>query len=550
MDSQTNLDEIVKKEQKEKIIFTTSEIERMRRRDLISALLENDEELAEAELISKTNDELKDELVETNQVIKLIQEKKNNRIDAEMINNNVLKCDPTVSGDCAKNQKQKFDFFENNLAPNGETRQISNSEIDIKKLKSRIGQINTIKKIQDTNLRSVLRAVLKNEKTTTFNPKISNVTLNFEAKLTNFCINAVFVKNIDDNLIYEKLLNFLKMGDLSTITNVSVGTAALLSAVKDATPAFKCAENDSENFSMFFKEVNIRIDSSIFQFFKKNCIFKHCENFDKKNCEYFCDLFKNSPILSICALQKMIRKNNNENDNENSNLIRKLLIMMFLFIDIESLETKCENDCIVKIKNTIEAFNIYIQRNTNNKNAYIRAIVFISCFFIIIFKYTNNDIDTCLEFLELCQKIRSEVVNSNIDSQLKETVANFVNEIEYSFIFNLRSDESNKNSLLNWKDVLDSADEKFKNTNLFKLLSIALLFGTAANTLSNQESRNFIKNIFSNNMTNCTMKYTDIASFVGTNVEEIKKNINFLNEKISELFPEISSKEEVVVVAE
>ena len=113
-------------------IFNRAQIDALSRDQLVSALLENDEDLLEAELSRKSNDELKRDLTKQSDQLLAEVRKKNEEVDGP--EGDELDCDPLVSGDCAP--KEPFEFFENDLAPPGQDRVITPAEMEVRELKA------------------------------------------------------------------------------------------------------------------------------------------------------------------------------------------------------------------------------------------------------------------------------------------------------------------------------------------------------------------------------------------------------------------------------
>ena len=138
-------------------IFNAARINALNRGDLITALLENDEDYIQANLINKTNAQLRRELLE--QSDELLEEVKER--DAALDADPMQGCDPTVSGDCAE---EKVAFFENDLAPKGEARVISPAEVEVSDLRAELGTVGLIQQRRDMSFRGMIKAMMRANK--------------------------------------------------------------------------------------------------------------------------------------------------------------------------------------------------------------------------------------------------------------------------------------------------------------------------------------------------------------------------------------------------
>lgn len=415
-------------------IFNRSEIQTLGKSELISALLENDEDLLEAELTRKSNDELKRDLTKQSDQLLAEVRKKNEEVDGP--EDDELDCDPLVSGDCAP--KEPFEFFENDLAPPGQDRVITPAEMEVRELKAEISEANQYQQKQDVVFRQFVRGLLTDEESESL-PKleINHITFNVDARLINYYYNRVY-KNQDEDALHieyfegkQNLTDLHKSTDIDTTMKELNEELAAMSAAKFKCPDARIPSFEVEPTRQINNGIPIRMQEilPLRDYYRCNDSASSCGINDK--CEYYCNFYHGKDHeMNICSLYNIL------NDGKLDSRPTRFLTLCLVNLDIGDFKD-CD-DCAGKLRRAIRAAQIWVERNSDEPKVYWQTMIIMNAYLLFIQRFLKNAPEAYSEvlsdYMEYLHEVRHLVLNSKA-KELRVPVTDMIGDIELTIGF-------------------------------------------------------------------------------------------------------------------
>lgn len=415
-------------------IFNRSEIQTLGKSELISALLENDEELLEAELTRKSNDELKRDLTKQSDQLLTEVRKKNEEIDGP--EDDDLDCDPLVSGDCAP--KEPFEFFENDLAPPGQDRVITPAEMEVRELKAEIGEANQYQQKQDVVFRQFVRGLLTENDESEILPKlkVGDISFNIDVKLINYYYNRVYKSQ--DALHTEYFEGKQNLTDLHKSTAYDTSMELLNTDLNKMEPSkFKCPDSRTPSFKVAPGQINngilIRMEEiqTLLNYYRCKTEAPSCSM--GENCEYFCNFYNGTDhVMNICSLYDIL------NQTDLGSKPSRFLTLCLVNLDIG--EFKDCSDCAEKLKRAIRAAQIWVERNSDTPDVYSQTMIIMNAYLLFIQRFLKNSknpeayAEVLSDYMEYLHEVRHLVLNSKA-KEFKAPVTEMVGDIELTIGF-------------------------------------------------------------------------------------------------------------------
>ena len=416
-------------------IFNRSEIQTLGKSELISALLENDEDLLEAELSRKSNDELKQDLTKQSDQLLAEVRKKNEEVDGP--EDDELDCDPLVSGDCAP--KEPFEFFENDLAPPGQDRVITPAEMEVRELKAEISEANQYQQKQDVVFRQFVRGLLTENEESESLPKLNipHITFNVDARLINYYYNRVY-KNQDQDALHieyfegkQNLTDLHKSTDIDTTMKELNEELAAMSAAKFKCPDARIPSFEVEPTRQINNGIPIRMQEilPLRDYYRCNDSASSCGINEK--CEYYCN-FYNGKVheMNICSLYNIL------NDGELDSRPTRFLTLCLVNLDIGDFKD-CD-DCAGKLRRAIRAAQIWVERNSDEPKVYWQTMIIMNAYLLFIQRFLKNAPEAYSEvlsdYMEYLHEVRHLVLNSKA-KELRVPVTDMIGDIELTIGF-------------------------------------------------------------------------------------------------------------------
>ncbi|MBN37919.1 MAG: hypothetical protein CMI29_05575 [Opitutae bacterium] len=412
-------------------IFNRSEIQTLGKSELISALLENDEDLLEAELSRKSNDELKRDLTKQSDQLLAEVRKKNEEVDGP--EDDELDCDPLVSGDCAP--KEPFEFFENDLAPPGQDRVITPAEMEVRELKAEISEANQYQQKQDVVFRQFVRGLLTDEDSESLPTlDIPHITFKVDARLINYYYNRVYKNQDQDALHVEYFEGKQNLTDLHKSTDIDT-MDALNNELKGMNPSAFCPDSRLPSFNVSSQQINNGVPVRMQQIVPLRNYYRckpeetSCGIADR--CEYFCNFYNGKDHeMNICSLYNIL------NDGELDSKPIRFLTLCLVNLDIGDFED-C-TDCAKKLKGAIRAAQIWVERNSDEPNVYRQTMIIMNAYLLFIQRFLKGNPEAYSEVLSdymgYLHEVRHLVLNSKA-KELRVPVTDMIGDIELTIGF-------------------------------------------------------------------------------------------------------------------
>ena len=412
-------------------IFNRSEIQTLGKSELISALLENDEELLEAELTRKSNDELKKDLAQQSDKLLAEVRKKNQEVDAP--EDDELDCDPLVSGDCAP--KEPFGFFENDLAPLGQDRVITPAEMEVRELKAEISEANQYQKKQDVVFRQFVRGLLTENDESESLPQlnISEITFYIDARLIKHYYNRVYNNQTENALYMEYFEGKMNLTELPQSTDDTM--EALNKDLREMSPtSFSCPDSRSPSFNVSSQQndngVPIRMKDIVPLRKYYRCKPETSCGIEDR-CEYFCNFYNGADHeMNICSLYNIL------NFGELGSKPIRFLTLCLVNLDIGDFD-EC-TDCAKKLKRAIRAAQIWVERNSDTDKVYQQTMIIMNAYLLFIQRFLENDpegySEVLSDYMEYLHEVRHLVLNSKA-KELRTPVTDMIGDIELTIGF-------------------------------------------------------------------------------------------------------------------
>ena len=406
-------------------IFNRTQIDKLAKRELIEALLENDEELLEAELTRKSEQDLRQKLEQQSNQLRERQQQQDT--DDE------LDCDPLVSGDCAP--KEPFGFFENDLAPPGQDRVITPAEMEVRELKAEISEANQYQQKQDVVFRQFVRGLLTEDDESESLPKldIPDITFIIDTRLIKHYYNRVYNNQSEDALYMEYFEGKINLAELPQSTDDTM--KALNNELKDMKPTAFCPDSRSPSFNVSSEQIDNGVPIRMQQIVPLRNYYR-CKPEDSScgiadKCEYFCNFYNGTGHeMNICSLYNIL------NDGEfNSNPIRFLTLCL---VNLDVGDFKDCSDCARKLKRAIRAAQIWVERNSDTDNVYRQSMIIMNAYLLFIQRFLKNapgDYSEVLsDYMEYLHEVRHLVLNSKA-KELRVPVTDMIGDIELTIGF-------------------------------------------------------------------------------------------------------------------
>ena len=413
-------------------IFNRSEIQTLGKSELISALLENDEDLLEAELTRKSNDELKQDLTKQSDQLLAEVRKKNEEVAGP--EDDELDCDPLVSGDCAP--KEPFEFFENDLAPPGQDRVITPAEMEVRELKAEISEANQYQQKQDVVFRQFVRGLLTENDESESLPKLEmddDILFNVDVRLINYYYNRVYNNQNEDALHTEYFEGKQNLVDFKSTDDTSM--KLLNNELKEmGVSKFKCPE-PTPSFEVSTQQnrhgVPIRMKKieSLLSYYRCRTEATSCGINDM--CEYFCNFYNGTDHeMNICSLYNIL------NDGKLDSRPTRFLTLCLVNLDIGDFKD-CD-DCAGKLRRAIRAAQIWVERNSDEPKVYWQTMIIMNAYLLFIQRFLEQEPEAYSEvlsdYMEYLHEVRHLVLNSKA-KELRVPVTDMIGDIELTIGF-------------------------------------------------------------------------------------------------------------------
>lgn len=411
-------------------IFNRSEIQTLGKSELISALLENDEDLLEAELTRKSNDELKRDLTKQSDQLLAEVRKKNEEVDGP--EDDELDCDPLVSGDCAP--KEPFEFFENDLAPPGQDRVITPAEMEVRELKAEISEANQYQKKQDVVFRQFVRGLLtENDEIVSNMREISDIEICIENELIKYYNHRVYV-NDEGNLHRQVAVGTKEIDELPKLEDFSLlnKDVSTLNTTKDKCFGGRCVKTP------VFK-LGTGKGSTCITISKMESILTHVKEMaNMEECQYLCEFFtREPPAIKMRSLQNIATAGVVPNELEKNNLplqrVTRFLVLCLTNLDLKKLASCSESICAREMEEAIETQRIRQERHSNDERFYKETVVIMNSYLLFIQRFFSQSpkyVDMIDAYLKFVHSVRHQARNAKIDASIKQMVVDMSEEVE------------------------------------------------------------------------------------------------------------------------
>lgn len=338
-------------------IFSRQRINALTRDELITALLENDEDYVQASLITKTNAQLRRELLDQSDLLFEEVRERDDALNAQKIDES--QCNPTLSGDCA----EPFRFFQNELAQDGETREISATEIELGDLRADLGGARQFQAQRDRSFRGLVSAMMKASVEEVPEEWKESVVVKMDTAWPEY-----YAALVDGKVspLHEQVYRGEKnITDLRTVHSPGEG--------------------------MDLNKRTVQISSVLAEM--KNCNSKNC-TCDAENAL--------KETLSLCDLRSVVV---NGSKSEQPSPVLRFIGLFFSNFDIELLRG---NDAMKSLMANVRASKVYLERNDDDNKQYQRALVDMQMKMFMIQQHARkwkdnptyvNLIDTFLEYV-------------------------------------------------------------------------------------------------------------------------------------------------------
>lgn len=420
-------------------IFNRSEIQTLGKSELISALLENDEDLLEAELSRKSNDELKQDLTKQSDQLLAEVRKKNEEVDGP--EDDELDCDPLVSGDCAP--KEPFEFFENDLAPPGQDRVITPAEMEVRELKAEISEANQYQQKQDVVFRNIVKGLLVvDSSSATFNSnkerKFQNIAFKVDSNLVKHYNHRVYANDTGNREHIKYFQGTTDFDDLQTLSDFDL-LQQDLDEMKSAEAAYFSACTDA-TFASPALSVNIEEVKSLLDYFDE-CPQPVCAKECKRvciypTCEYFCGFFSTNHSMKMCALQNLMGAGVIDPVDKTPTAVGRVTRFVVLCLtNLDLNDFRSAEFQQPRMKEILIAAKLWVQRNSTDVSTFTQAMVLMNAYLLFIQRFIVESnkpdvyVDTMNEYLEFIHEVRYQSINSRIEPTIKKSVLDMIEDI-------------------------------------------------------------------------------------------------------------------------